>query len=153
MKEADARRIFSSLISELFPEASSLLIYVDGASRGNPGQAGSGAVVKDGDGKVIRRLKKKLGVATNNTAEYSALVMALSEAKKLGARRVSVFADSELMVRQINGAYRVKSEGLKPLYAEARGLIDGFAEFSITHIDREKNTDADRLANEAIDGV
>src|SRR3972149_2795219 len=134
-------------------DVSGLRIYVDGASRGNPGASGAGALIKDARGKTIKKLRKRLGVATNNVAEYSALVMALREAKAMGASSVHVFADSELLVKQIKGVYRVKSDNLKALYSEAIGLIDFFDEFSVSHIDREKNSEADRLANEAIDGV
>ncbi|MEK7880901.1 MAG: ribonuclease HI family protein [Deltaproteobacteria bacterium] len=134
-------------------DVSGLRIYVDGASRGNPGISGAGAVIKDLHGKTIKKLRKRLGIATNNVAEYSAFVMALREAKTMGASSVHVFADSELLVKQIKGVYKVKSDNLKALYFEAIGLIDSFAEFFVSHIDREKNSEADRLANEAIDGV
>jgi len=130
-----------------------LFLYVDGASRGNPGEAGAGAVIEDADGNTIKNIRKRLGVATNNVAEYTALVLALKEAKKMEAESVKVFADSELIVKQMKGAYRVKNEGLKPLYAEAMRLAEGFFSFEITHIKRARNAGADRLANEAIDGV
>jgi ribonuclease HI len=126
-------------------------IYVDGASRGNPGEAGAGAAIKAKDGSVLKRLKKYLGTVTNNVAEYSALVMALGAARSLGVKEVRIFADSELVVKQIKGEYRVKSEDLKPLYMEAMAIIRGFNRFEIRHIPREKNADADKLANEAID--
>jgi ribonuclease HI len=127
-------------------------IYVDGASRGNPGSAGAGAIIKAKDGRVLKRLKKYLGVVTNNAAEYGALVMALKAAESLGLKKIRLYADSELVVKQINGVYRVRSEELLPLYTEARSLIDGFNRFEIKHVPREKNSEADRLANEAIDG-
>jgi ribonuclease HI len=126
-------------------------VYVDGASRGNPGRAGAGAVIKDADGKVIKRMKKGLGITTNNMAEYRALIMGLEEAKRLGLDRVKVFADSELVVKQIKGEYRVKNETLRPLYSEALDLADGFEGFNISYITRDKNAEADRLANMAID--
>jgi len=126
-------------------------VYVDGASRGNPGKAGAGAVIKDSTGEVLKELKYYIGIATNNMAEYRALVMALEEARKMGLEAVRVFADSELMVRQINREYRVKSPALLPLYERAVELANGFRAFKITHIPREKNEGADRLANEAID--
>ncbi len=126
-------------------------IYVDGASRGNPGEAGAGAAIKAKDGSVLKRLKKYLGTVTNNVAEYSALVMALEAARSLGLKEVRLFADSELVVKQIKGEYRVKSVDLKPLYMEAIALISGFNRFEIRHIPRELNADADKLANEAID--
>jgi ribonuclease HI len=126
-------------------------IRVDGASRGNPGQAGAGAVIRDPSGNVARELRKYLGVMTNNMAEYSALVMALSEAKAMGVGEVEVFADSELMVKQLNGKYKVKSADLLPLYNEASSLLKGFRRYKIVHVYREENGLADKLANEAID--
>lgn len=126
-------------------------VYVDGASRGNPGRAGAGAVIKDGEGKVVKRLKRSLGITTNNIAEYKALIMGLKEAKRLGLSHVKIFADSELVVKQLKGEYRVKNEGLKPLHSEARDLAYGFKGFTITYISRDKNTEADKLANKAID--
>lgn len=126
-------------------------IRVDGASRGNPGQAGAGAVIRDPKGNVARELRKYLGVMTNNMAEYSALVMALAEAKAMGVSEVEVFADSELMVKQITGKYKVKSADLKPLYDEAYSLLKGFRRYKIVHVYREENSLADKLANEAID--
>jgi len=126
-------------------------IFVDGASRGNPGQAGAGIVIRDHEGNVIKKLKRYLGVTTNNVAEYQALVTALEAAHGLKIRKVQVFADSELMVKQIKGIYKVKSPDLKPLYEKARGLLETFMEFGITHVYREENGVADGLANEAID--
>lgn len=128
------------------------LIYVDGASRGNPGRAGAGAVIKGPDGSVLKRLKKYLDITTNNMAEYRALIIAFEAARSLGIRRIRVFADSELMVKQINGQYRVKSADLRPLYEKAVRLLKGFEEAEIEHVYREENSDADALANEAIDG-
>ena len=154
-----ARAIFKALAKgipvqeELFeaPCAGAFEIRVDGASRGNPGQAGAGAVIRDPNGNVARELRKYLGVMTNNMAEYSALVMALSEAKTMGVSEVEVFADSELMVKQITGKYKVKSADLKPLYDEAYSLLKGFRRYKIVHVYREENSLADKLANEAID--
>ncbi|MFQ5735342.1 MAG: ribonuclease HI family protein, partial [Thermodesulfobacteriota bacterium] len=129
------------------------VINVDGASRGNPGEAGAGAVIKDPEGRVLKRLKKYLGTTTNNMAEYQALVMALEAARSLKLERIRVLADSELMVKQINRVYRVKSPGLKPLYDRARALLAGFSKDSrVSHVYREQNGEADSLANEAIDG-
>ncbi len=126
-------------------------IYVDGASRGNPGSAGAGVAIRAKNGSVLKKLKKYLGVVTKNVAEYKALVMALDAARSLGLQEVRLFADSELVVKQIKGEYRVKSADLKPLYMEAMVLIRGFNRFEIRHIPRELNADADKLANEAID--
>ncbi len=127
------------------------VIFVDGASRGNPGLAGAGAIIKGPDGEVAGELRRYLGMGTNNMAEYEALILALEEALSLGCETVSVFADSELVVKQIKGIYRVKNEGLKGLYAIAIKLIEQFSSFKITHVPREQNHEADKLANEAID--
>ncbi|OGP13363.1 MAG: hypothetical protein A2054_06855 [Deltaproteobacteria bacterium GWA2_55_10] len=126
-------------------------IRVDGASRGNPGEAGAGAVIRDAQGKIVRELRKYLGVVTNNVAEYQALVMALSEARSMGIRDVEVFADSELMVKQLNRVYKVKSEDLRPLFEKAAALLKGFRSSKIVHVYREENAAADKLANEAIE--
>ena len=127
------------------------VIHVDGASRGNPGHAGAGAIIKGPGGEVVGMLTRYLGKVTNNVAEYEALILALEEAQSLGCKIISVYADSELMVKQINGVYRVKNEGLKGLHAIARKLVDQFSTFRITHVKRELNGEADKLANEAID--
>ena len=127
-------------------------IHIDGAARGNPGPAGVGAVITDGDGKVLAEVCKYLGETTNNQAEYQALLLALKEAKRLKVLRISVFSDSELLVRQINGEYKVKNEGLKPLFREAVTLLRSFGGYAVAHIPREKNKRADQLANLAIDG-
>jgi ribonuclease HI len=125
-------------------------ISVDGASRGNPGPAGAGFVIRR-DGRLVEGQAQYLGRTTNNQAEYNALVLSLRRAQELEVRKVVVRSDSELMVRQINGQYQVKNEGLKPLFAEARKLIRGFESFSISHVPREENAEADSLANRAID--
>lgn len=126
-------------------------INVDGASRGNPGEAGAGAVIRDPEGHVIKKLKKYLGRTTNNVAEYNAILIALESARDLGLNSVRILADSELMVKQLNGVYRVKSADLKPLYDRAMGLIKSFKDCNIAHVYREENSTADSLANEAID--
>jgi ribonuclease HI len=133
------------------PREGEFVIHVDGASRGNPGLAGAGAIIKDSSGAVIGELRRFLGMGTNNMAEYEALILALEEAKGLGCESVSVFADSELVVKQIKGIYRVKNEGLKGLYAIAIKLASQFTSFKIAHVKRELNSEADKLANEAID--
>ncbi len=157
MTKEEAREMLQGLIPARaerapgVPASGACEIYVDGASRGNPGQAGAGVVIRDHEGKVIKKLKRYLGVTTNNMAEYQALVAALEAARDLRMTKVRIFADSELMVKQITGVYRVKSPELKPFYEKARGLIEGFTEFEITHVYREENGLADSLANEAID--
>ncbi|MBN3033292.1 MAG: ribonuclease HI family protein [Candidatus Saganbacteria bacterium] len=127
-----------------------LTVYSDGAARNNPGQAGLGVVVKDGH-KVVAEIAEYLGKTTNNVAEYLAFIRGLEEALTLGAEEVSCFADSELLVRQINGDYKVKDEGLVPLYHHALALIGKFKRFEIDHLPREKNKAADALSNKAID--
>lgn len=124
-------------------------IYSDGAARGNPGPAGIGIVIKQGE-KVLLALGDYIGPATNNVAEYTAFVRALQEALSLGASRAQAFADSELLVKQIHGTYRVKNGNLKSLYYLAVNLIKRFKHFEISHVRREKNEWADQLANQGI---
>ena len=126
-------------------------INIDGGSRGNPGLAGAGVVIKSADdGTVLHQAGIYLGRATNNVAEYQGLIEGLRRAKKLNATDVEVFSDSELLVRQMNGEYRVKNEGLKPLHAKANDLVVNFEKFHIAHIPREQNTQADEMANTAM---
>lgn len=125
--------------------------FVDGASRGNPGLAGAGIFILGPDGKPYKRLKKFLGSATNNVAEYSALVTALESALRFGICKLRVRADSELVVKQVKGLYRVKSPDLKPLYTRVKELAAKLDFFEIAHVRREGNAAADQLANEAID--
>jgi ribonuclease HI len=127
-----------------------LHLYVDGASRGNPGSAGAGIYITDGDGKEVRCLSKYLGHKTNNEAEYWALLLGLQEAKRLGGQFVRVFTDSELIERQVRGIYRVKDVKLKGLYQTVVQSLEGFSSFEIESIPRELNREADRLANQAI---
>ncbi len=128
-------------------------IYVDGASRGNPGKAGAGAVIKDSSGRIVKEMRRFLGLATNNMAEYRAFIMAVEEALSLKASGIRVFSDSELLVRQLNGQYKVKSPELRELYLKAVGLLSGFQRYTVTHIPREQNPLADSLANQAIDSA
>ena len=131
------------------PEA--LRLHVDGASRGNPGEAGFGIHVTAPDGREVASLFGYLGKATNNVAEYQALLHGLRFALARGASSVEVFSDSELLVRQLEGRYRVKSAGLVPLHREAQSLLARFAKARVAHVPREKNRDADALANRAVD--
>lgn len=124
---------------------------VDGGARGNPGPAGYGAYIRGADGKPIAQLSEYLGIKTNNFAEYSALLGALEYAIAHGYRAVKVISDSELMVRQMTGQYRVNSADLKPMYEKARSLVRRLDKFAIEHVLRAKNQHADRLANEAMD--
>lgn len=129
------------------------IIYCDGASRGNPGEAGIGYVIADREGAVLKEESDYLGQATNNVAEYTALVRSLQNSLKLGARRVKVYSDSELMVKQIKGEYKVKNPGLAPLYRQAMELISQLEAFNIIHIPRDRNKKADELANKGIDAA
>ncbi len=131
-------------------DAGLLLIHTDGASRGNPGEAGFGIHMVDGSGATTD-LYGYLGQATNNVAEYQALLHALRHALSRGARRIEVRSDSELMVRQIAGRYKVKHPGLAPLYREALELLRRFESATVRHVAREANLEADRLANRAVD--
>ena len=131
-----------------FPE---FCIHADGASRGNPGESGAGAVISDSRGRTLKELKAYLGVASNNGAEYQAAILALERAFELGAKRVTLFLDSELVVRQLRGEYRVREPHLKSLHQKARETLNRFSQYSILSIPREENRRADQLANEAID--
>lgn len=126
-----------------------LEIFVDGACSGNPGPAAIGVVLKEG-GETIKEVSKTIGNATNNIAEYAALVYALQEALVLKAERVKVFTDSELVFSQLNGSYKVKNEHLRFLFDQVQHLKRGFQDVAITHIPREQNKEADRLATTAL---
>ncbi|KXG78496.1 14.7 kDa ribonuclease H-like protein [Fervidicola ferrireducens] len=128
-----------------------LKVYVDGASRGNPGDAGIGIVMLDENGNVVKEMSDYIGQTTNNIAEYTALIIALKEALEMGCEEIEVFSDSELMVKQINGQYQIKNEGIKRLYSQVVQLMKEFRSFSINHVRREYNKRADELANEGID--
>jgi len=127
-----------------------LTIFSDGASQGNPGRAAIGAVLRDEKGKVVATISEFIGQATNNQAEYRAIIAALEAAVSLGAEAVEVKADSELVVEQLNGRYKVKKASLRPLYQEIVRLTGALQSFSISHIPREQNREADRLANKAL---
>lgn len=128
-----------------------VIIHIDGGSRGNPGPAAAGVIVRAADdGTVIHEAGLFLGTTTNNVAEYRALVAALEAAAAVNATAAEVFSDSELLVRQMNGQYRVKKRHLRTLFEQARELADAFEEFSISHVRRDRNTDADRLVNLAL---
>lgn len=127
------------------------IIYIDGASRGNPGEAAFGIHVTDSSGAERKALYGYLGRASNNVAEYQALIHALQWALRQGARRVSVFSDSELVVRQIEGRYKVKHPDMIPLHRQAVSLLHRFEKAAVGHVRREQNREADRLANQALD--
>ncbi|HVA37797.1 MAG TPA: ribonuclease HI family protein [Candidatus Dormibacteraeota bacterium] len=127
------------------------IIHADGGSRGNPGPAAIGAVVAETDGRVVQEVSAYIGRATNNVAEYRALIEGLRAALELHFEAVRVRMDSELIVRQLLGEYRVKNEGLRPLYEEARRLLARFASVDLQHVPRSLNREADALVNRALD--
>jgi len=147
----------SSASGQLFPQHHQnfpqrhLVAYTDGGARGNPGPAGYGVVIQDESGREVSTLSEYLGHQTNNFAEYQALIAALEYAVQHGPKALKVISDSELLVRQINGIYKVKNPTLRDLHARARQLIRQLDWFSIIHVLRGKNQDADRLANAAMD--
>ena len=130
-----------------------LLIYTDGAARGNPGPAGAGAILRNADdGTVVAEIAEPLGHATNNVAEWTAVRLALEEALRLGATHVDLRMDSELVARQISGIYRVKHPDLKPFHAAVMDMLRRLDGYTVGHVPRALNKDADRLSNVAIDG-
>jgi ribonuclease HI len=131
-----------------------LLIHTDGAARGNPGPAGLGAVLVDADsGEVVAELARYLGLRTNNFAEWTAVEAALEEALRLGATHVDLRMDSELVARQITGRYRVKHADLKPIHGRVMAMLARLAGYTVGHVPRERNKEADRLSNVAIDDL
>ena len=138
------------------PEFRTLRIFCDGGSRGNPGPAGIGAVVLDPScepPRVLATVSETIGIATNNVAEYQALISGLEAAVEFGAHRMEVRADSQLLIRQLEGRYRVKNAGLQPLYRRAMELLRDYAEVDLQHVYREDNTEADALVNAALDAA
>lgn len=129
-----------------------VVVHVDGGARGNPGPAAIGVVVSDADGAVLEEVSERIGDATNNVAEYRALVRGLERAAALGATDVEVVNDSELVARQVLGDYRVKQPHLRPLHAEAVAALGGFARWSVRSVPRARNARADALVNAALDG-
>lgn len=130
--------------------ARSAIANVDGGSRGNPGPAGYGVRIEQADGTIVE-LKEFLGAATNNVAEYNGLLAALRWASEHGISSLRIRSDSELLVKQMRGEYRVKNPGLQPLYEDARALVRRIGRVTFEHVRREFNKEADRLANEAMD--
>jgi ribonuclease HI len=128
-----------------------LIIYTDGAARGNPGPAAIGVDIRDESGKTVTGISRRLGITTNNQAEYRAVIAGLEKAISLGARRVTIKSDSELVVKQLNGQYKIKNAALRPLYQEIVKLFGTLESVSITNIPREQNSAADALANKALD--
>jgi ribonuclease HI len=127
-----------------------LVAFIDGASRGNPGESAFAVVLGNEQGEVLYQIAGRIGTATNNEAEYRALLEALDLVTRLGIQHLTVFSDSQLLVNQINGTYRVSAPKLLPLYQEAKSKIRRFQGFALIHIDREKNSLADRLASEIL---
>ncbi len=134
-------------------ERQRLLIHVDGGARGNPGPAAIGVVVSTPEGDVIDEVAERIGVATNNVAEYRGLLRGLERARALGAAEVEIVNDSELVARQLTGAYKVKHAAMKPLHAEAMAALRGFDRWSIRSVPRAQNARADELVNEALDAA
>jgi len=126
-------------------------VHVDGGARGNPGPSAVAAVASDGSGQELAERSAYIGETTNNVAEYKAVLLGLELARELGATQVDVVNDSELVSRQIEGRYKVKNAGLKPLHQEAIESLDGFDEWSVTSVRRESNERADELVNQALD--
>jgi len=127
------------------------IIYSDGGARGNPGPAGIGAVLKNEKGEIVATVSEYIGEATNNIAEYKAIIAAIKKAKELNATELNCYLDSELVVKQLKKEYKVKNQGLAPLYIKIYNLSQSFKKITYTHIRRELNKEADALANEAMD--
>ena len=131
---------------------SRVTVNVDGGARGNPGPAAIGVVLRNGDGTIVEEVGETIGEATNNVAEYRALLRGIELAAGHGAGEVELIGDSELVVRQVEGRYKVKNAGMKKLHEEVKRALRGFDSWSIRHVRRADNADADRLVNEALDG-
>jgi ribonuclease HI len=152
LRAAELQKIFQEVAGHYRElEQGTWTLFTDGASRGNPGQAGAGIILLDPAGEVRLQYGDYLGVATNNEAEYRALLLGLQKARELGLSKVEIRCDSELMVRQLNGSYRVKQPHLLKLWQEAQAELQRFAAHQIRHVPREMNSQADRMANRAID--
>jgi ribonuclease HI len=148
---AEAERHAAVAAAEVAARPVRTRLFTDGAARGNPGPAGAGAVIVNPDGHIVAKVGKFLGEETNNVAEYMGLIIGLKRAKAMGIKELDVFADSELLVKQLSGDYAVKAEHLKPLHEEARRLLEGFSAIEVRHIPREENAQADAMSNRAID--
>jgi ribonuclease HI len=150
---APSKNLFGGDAPEPKPAAASFRANIDGGSRGNPGPAAYGVVIHDGRGEVIAKLKKYIGRFTNNVAEYYGLIAAMDYAQSKGIRALRIESDSELLVKQMRGLYKVKSADLQPLFERAQKMAKAFEAFRIEHVYREQNREADALANEAMDEV
>ena len=129
-----------------------MVVNADGGSRGNPGPAAVGVVLRNGGGEVVEELVKRIGSATNNVAEYRALLLGIERARELGATELELIGDSELIVRQVKGEYKVKDAALRDLHTQVKTALAPFESWSIRHVRREANAEADRLVNETLDG-
>ena len=127
------------------------VLHADGGARGNPGPAGIGVVLEDGSGRILGEIAEGIGRATNNVAEYRALIAGLQLARELGVSELEVWMDSQLVVAQVMGEWKIKSPSLRSLAVEARALLSKFSKFSLKHVSRELNADADKLANKGMD--
>ena len=130
-----------------------VIIHSDGCSRRNPGPAAIGATIKDEKGQLLATISRSIGTASNNQAEYLAAISAVKKAVEVGARRVDIYMDSELVVKQVCGDYKVRNAGIKPRLEELKKLLGSLEGYTITHVPRELNREADRLANEALDSL
>lgn len=128
-------------------------LHTDGGARGNPGPAGIGVVLRDADGEVIGEIARPLGISTNNEAEYQALIAGLELAIEQGVTELEVLIDSQLVVSQVSGDWKIRKEHLRPLAVKARALLNRFDRATLSHVEREKNAEADRLANQAMDAA
>ena len=146
-----SKSLFGEGAPEPKPAAAAYRINIDGGSRGNPGPAAYGVLVRDANGAAVAKLKKYIGRFTNNVAEYYGLIAAMDYAQSHGVRAIRIESDSELLVKQMRGLYRVKSADLQPLYERAQKMSKAFDSFRIDHVYREQNREADALANEALD--
>jgi len=143
--------LFGEAPAEPKPAVAAYRANIDGGSRGNPGPAAYGVIIRNGRGEIVAKLKKYIGRTTNNVAEYYGLIAAMDHAQSHGIRALRVESDSELLVKQMRGQYKVKSEDLRPLFERAQKMSKAFDSFRIEHVYREQNREADALANEALD--
>ena len=147
------RGLFPDAPADAKPPVAGYRVNIDGGSRGNPGPAAYGVVIRDPRGEIVTKLKKYIGRSTNNVAEYYGLIAALDYAQAHGLRALRVESDSELLVKQMRGHYKVKSGDLRPLFERAKKMSESFESFRIDHVYREQNREADALANEALDEI
>ncbi len=148
-----AKGLFGDPAAESKPAPAAFRANIDGGSRGNPGPAAYGVIIRDASGELVTKLKKYIGRMSNNVAEYYGLIAALDYAQSHKIRALRIESDSELLVKQMRGQYKVKSADLQPLFERAKKMTQGFESFRIDHVYREQNREADALANEALDAA